>query len=600
MKWPISIRGLLGLSVTSTVLIASSQARDAGQVVMTGTAQISGAVLSSDAQPAPVRRATMTLSGDRSGLRLVAVTDESGQFAFPSLPPDRYTILATKGGYLPMRYGSKRPGGSGTPVVVAEGQRVAIAMTLIKGSVLTGTVRDALGAPLPDVTVTALRYAVSQLTGERGPLAATIGSSFAFPGYNPDDFPGTASTDDRGVYRIYGLAPGEYVVSASVRPPRGASPLVSTDIHQVSLADVRRAQQLLRGSSSGMLVNASPGGNGPVDTSRVDFAPVYHPAAIAAAEATIITLGQSEQRSDVDVLVRLVPTARITGTASQPDGSPVSGAQISVMEPGSSLPRAMRVTRSTGDGTFAIAGVNPGRYVVTGIHVDGLSGAADVEVAGHDVSTSIVFSPGVTVSGRIVFDGVSKAPGVNAVRLILWPPPFGGFRFAIEPDGRFAMSQVPPGKYQLQINGRPPVGWLLRSVMVNGVDASDIAFDVKPNENVEGAVITLTDRGGEISGRFIDAVGKPAPEYVLVVFSADRQFWVPRTRRTQQVRPDVNGVFVARDLPAGDYLISAVTDLEDGQWHDPAFLAALAANSPIRISLAEGDKKVQDIRVGGR
>ena len=87
---------------------------------------------------------------------------------------------------------------------------------------------------------------------------------------------------------------------------------------------------------------------------------------------------------------------------------------------------------------------------------------------------------------------------------------------------------------------------------------------------------------------------------MLVVFSADRRFWVPRTRRTQQVRPDVNGLFVARDLPAGDYLISAVTDLEDGQWNDPAFLATLAANSPIKITLAEGDKKVQDIRVGGR
>ena len=53
-----------------------------------------------------------------------------------------------------------------------------------------------------------------------------------------------------------------------------------------------------------------------------------------------------------------------------------------------------------------IAGINPGRYVVKGTtYPEGLFGVADVEVAGRDVSTSIVLAPGVTVSGRVVFDG---------------------------------------------------------------------------------------------------------------------------------------------------------------------------------------------------
>ena len=599
---------LMACAVTSSVLLASPQVRDGGTVVTTGTAQITGTVLSGDTTPVPVRRATMTLTGDRGGVQLVVVTDESGQFAFTGLPPDRYTVLAAKAGYLPSRYGSKRPGGSGTPVVVADGQRVAIAMTLHKGSVLTGTVRDELGAPLPDVTVTALRYAVSTATGERGPEAATIGSSMAFQNYAPDAFPGTAATDDRGVYRIYGLAPGDYVVSASVRPTRG-NPTVSTDIHQVSSADVQRAQQLLRGpgmphgAGGGTPIGSPQRGDGPIDTSRVDYAPVFHPAAIASADATTITLGQSEERAGIDVLVRLVPTARVSGVALQSDGTPVPGAQISVMDPaGSGVGYSvMRLTRSAADGTFAIAGINPGRYSVVGTkYPEGLSGEATVELAGRDVSTPIVLAPGVTVSGRVVFEGVSKAPSMDSVPLILWPPTVGGARYQMEADGRFAISQLPPGKYQFRINGRLPAGWVLRSAMVNGADASDIAFEVKPGENIDGVVVTLTDRGAEVSGRFLDAADKPAPDYVLVVFSADRRFWVSRTRRTQQARPDANGLFVVRDLPAGEYLISAVTDLEDGQWNDPAFLAALAGSSPIKITLAEGDKKVQDIRVGGR
>ena len=150
------------------------------------------------------------------------------------------------------------------------------------------------------------------------------------------------------------------------------------------------------------------------------------------------------------------------------------------------------------------------------------------------------------------------------------------------------------------INERLAAGWILRSAIVNGVDGSDVAIHVKPGENIEGVVVTLTDRPAEISGVLQTAAGEPAPDYVLIVFSSDKRFWVPRTRRTRLVRPDLAGHFVARDLPAGGYLIAAVTDVEDGQWNDPAFLASLAASSPIEITLAEGDRKVQNIRIGGR
>jgi hypothetical protein len=591
---------LIATFAASVVLLASPQSRDGGQVpAATGTAQIAGTVSTADASPAPLRRVTMTLTGDRSGVNAVAVTDDSGRFAFAGLPADRYTVSAEKGGYLPTRYGSKRPGGSGTPVVVAEGQRAAIAMTMIRGSVITGTVRDDLGAPVPDVTVTALRFAVSASTGDRGPQSARIGSSAARSNYAPDAFPGTAMTDDRGVYRIFGLAPGEYVVSVSVRPPIG-NPMASTDIHQVSREDVARAQQLLRGS--GGAVASTPAPRGDVDTSRVNYAPVFHPSALSVAEATIVTLGQTEERSGVDVLVRLVPTATVSGMASFPDGTPVSGVQISLMNNGPSGTgfAVGRATRSNDDGTFAIPGVNPGRYLLRGSTTsDGFSGVSEVDVAGRDVSTSMVFVPGGAISGRLVFDGTSKPPDVKEVPLIPLPLPLGGLGYEMAPDGRFKLSRLPPGTYRLRINGRPPPGWLLRSVMINGVDASDVTFELKAGQTIDGVVITFTDRGAEISGRFMDTAGKPAPEYELVIFPADRRYWVPQTRRTQQVRPDANGTFVARDLPAGDYLISAVTDLEDGQVNDPAFLATLAASS-IKITLAEGDRKVQDIRVGSR
>ena len=591
------------LILTALLTLAAHQQRDAFSVVATGTAQIAGTVVSGDATPAPLRRAIVSLTNDAGTERLVAVTDDAGAFAFRSLAADRYSLAASKNGYVPMTYGSKRPGGSGTPVVVSDGQRADVVMTLLRGGVITGMVRDERSRPLPEVTVTALRYTVSYQTGERTLDSVSIGSAGQIsPGYSVDAFPGTGVTDDRGIYRIYGLAPGEYVISASARPPR-ASILVNTDVHQVTAADVQRAQRLLRDARGVPGIEAAGAAVGRDAPSRVDYAPVYHPAAIAAADATMITLGPSEEKSGVDVLLRLVPTARVSGVVTTLDGSPVSNAQVSIMDPRSSAGGVMRATRSNLDGEFAMPGIPPGRYQMQASqYPDGLFALSEVTVEGRDVSTSMVLAPGITVSGRLVFDGASTAPAFGAVPLLLTRHTFatGGARFQIAPDGKFVFSQVPPGIFRLRVSGRLPAGWILRSAMVNGVDASDIAFEVRPHENFENVVVTLTDRPAEISGTLQTGEGKPAPEYVLVVFSADARFRVPRSRRTQHVRPDINGRFIVRDLPAGDYLISAVTDVEDGQWNDPAYLAALAASSPIRITLAEGDKKVQDIRIGTR
>jgi hypothetical protein len=227
-----------------------------------------------------------------------------------------------------------------------------------------------------------------------------------------------------------------------------------------------------------------------------------------------------------------------------------------------------------------------------------------VVVNGSDVDASFMLGPGGSVSGRIVFDGTATPPAINTIMFLLQQLPrnnFGGYNSDISPDGTFVFSQVPAGFYRLRINGRPPAGWALRSVTRGGTDTdlSDVRFEVKEGTPVEGVVIALTDRPAEISGTLQTASGGPAPEYVLVVFAADPRYWVGGSRRTQQVRPDLNGRFVAQNLPAGDYLIAAVTDLEDGQWNDPAFLAELAAAGAVKVTLAEGDKKVQDVRIAG-
>jgi hypothetical protein len=93
-----------------------------------------------------------------------------------------------------------------------------------------------------------------------------------------------------------------------------------------------------------------------------------------------------------------------------------------------------------------------------------------------------------------------------------------------------------------------------------------------------------------------DAAGQPAPEYFLIVFPQDRSRWTPRSARIQQARPAADGRFLFRGLPPGDYLLGALTEVQPGEWYNPAFLEQLAG-SAIRVTLAEAEKKVQDIRV---
>ena len=74
--------------------------------------------------------------------------------------------------------------------------------------------------------------------------------------------------------------------------------------------------------------------------------------------------------------------------------------------------------------------------------------------------------------------------------------------------------------------------------------------------------------------------------------------WVAPARRILTVKTALDGTFSFRNVPPGDYLVGAVDDVEQGEWYDPGFLQRLLPTS-MKVSIAEGEKKVQDIRVGG-
>jgi hypothetical protein len=133
-----------------------------------------------------------------------------------------------------MAYGAKRPGRPGSAVQIADGQQVAdIRMRMLPGAVIAGTVRDASGQPVPGTRVYVMQHRFGYQTGERELTSAVSGLG--------------EPTDDRGQYRIFGLAPGEYVIVVTVAMfgPRGG-----TAVHQTTAADVQWAMRQMTAAAS--------------------------------------------------------------------------------------------------------------------------------------------------------------------------------------------------------------------------------------------------------------------------------------------------------------------------------------------------------------
>jgi len=114
---------------------------------------------------------------------------------------------------------------------------------------------------------------------------------------------------------------------------------------------------------------------------------------------------------------------------------------------------------------------------------------------------------------------------------------------------------------------------------------------------VPTVVLTLTDRHSSLSGAFQDATGRATSDVTVLVFSANPAWWSATSRRVRVQRPGTDGKYSFADLPPGDYVLAAVTDMEPDPWRDPAFLRSLVVGG-VRVTIGEGEQKTQDLRIG--
>jgi hypothetical protein len=526
-----------------------------------GTAVLRGMIVAAD-NGTPIRRAQVRVSSPDARESRVATTDAQGRFEIRELPAGRYAMTPSKGGFVSLQFGQRRPSESGTPIELGDGQVLdKIAIALPRGSVLGGRITDEFGEPVANANVTAWRYAYAG--GARRMMPAQ--------GANARD-----TTDDQGHFRLFGLPPGDYYVSAALR---SGGPEVTDPMGELS-----------------------------------GYAATYYPGTTSIAEAQRVTLAVSQENTGVHFGLIATRLVRVAGQVITSSGAPANNGTVMLAPASASGGRGIvmqqggAANRIDPGGSFRLPNVAPGRYQVqarTGGR-DGELARMDLTVGSDDVEgITLVTAPGAVISGTIVSDtgdpfdfrpqDVQVAGRMAAPEAQGFGGGPGGSR--VGDDWTFSLRAVTD---PIVIRTSSPQGWTLKSVTLNGQDITDTAMEFPPGQSVSGAQIVMTRKIAGVSGMVTDARGNPALDATVVVFPANEKLWTYQSRFIRAARPDQEGRYRITPLPGPEhYLVVAVQGLEDGQAGDPDFLASVA-DSAAKFELSEGETKAVDVKLIGR
>jgi protocatechuate 3,4-dioxygenase beta subunit len=534
-----------------------------------GTAILRGSIIAAD-NGSPIRRAQVRVSAPDARESRVAITDAQGRFEIRELPAGRYTLSASKGGFVSLQYGQRRPTESGTPIELADGQTIdKLSVALPRGSVLGGRITDEFGEPIANASVTALRYVYA--AGARRMQPA---------GQNARD-----TTDDQGHYRLFGLPPGDYYVSATLR-----TGIEATD----------------------------PSGETP------GYASTYFPGTSNVAEASRVTLAIGQENTNINFGLIATRLVRVSGQVLTSDGTPAVNGMIMLFaanaggRPGQVFQQGGNGGRIDQTGTFRLTNVAPGRYQLQARSTGGGPGGPggpggfigrefelarmDLTVGNDDVEgLTLVTAPGATVSGTVVsdtgepFDFKPSQLQISARPANPDSNAFGGgvAGSRVGDDWSFTLRNISDA---VIVRSGGSQAWNLKSVSINGQDITDTPTEFPPGQNVAGMQIVLTKKTSALTGTVTDSKGTPVLDATVVVFPSNEKLWTFQSRFIKAARPDQDGQYRVSALPAESYLVVALQGLEDGQAGDPDFLATVK-DLATKLELSEGENKAVDVKL---
>ena len=521
--------------------------RDNAQPRAAGTATIRGHVVAADSGQ-PLRKAQVRIvSGELRENRMTS-TDADGKYEFKEVIAGRYNVSASKGSYVALQYGQLRPFEPGKPLEILAAQTIEkVDFALPKGAIITGRVLDEFGDPLPDAQVSVQRY--QNMGGQRRLIPAGR----------------TSMTNDVGEFRLFAVPPGQYYLSATLRPM---------------------------------------GMGGDVED-RSGYAATYFPGTTNIAEAQKVTVGLGQIVSDMNMTLMPSRMSRITGTAVDAQGRPMSGMVMAIPRSDSMMMMFGPPGQIKPDGSFVLGGLAPGRYTVQvrGPMGDGDAAYADVTVTGDDVNgLRLVATKPSSVTGRVMVDAAAaQSLRPSALRIGLQPVQMemmmmgGTPPGAVNDDLTFEL-KASPGKSRISLFGQPP-GWTIRAVRYRGTDVTDAGMEFRANEDIADVEVELTNRLTDVSGIVTTTKGELVKDYSVVVFPQDRDKWTPNSRYVRTSRPDQDGRFKLSGLPPGAYYVIALDYVDtSGDWNEPDGLDRLRSKAAT-FSVNDGETKSVDLRI---
>jgi hypothetical protein len=555
---------------------------------------------------------------DPANLPQRALTDDNGAFAFGPIRAQNYLLSAVVAGYLDGGYGRARPDAPSTPLELALRTLVEGAeIRLWKGATVGGAVTDDFGEPAIGVLVNVMRREWLNARAQWTVIGSPI-------------------TDDRGMYRLANLAPGEY--TAFVPNMRTTYPDGFRITAAVSGAFFDLGQYgmpfnpIVNGSPSlpQNRINPEPAGAaaneriGAVVTQSTQgarsiepalgvrggsrgFATTFAPGRVSVEDARAVALAAGEATTSLDIQLALVPLHDIGGTVPL-DGEPMANVVVRLVH--ADAPRgltteqfdvALAVTDAAG--AFTMPAVPAGAYRLSAAPRAGAQrgavafGEQSVSIGDEDVrDVRLALGHPPTVSGRIV-TAPDVPAGTRLPTIQLFPDVAGftasGQQTQAGPDGRFTLSAA-PGRYALGIIAPPP--WGILSATAGGRDLSAASIDL--DRELNDVVLTLTMTPAGVSGTVRTADAAVDPGATALIWPVDRARWgdgAMRTRLFQEAPADRHGVYAARGLASGEYYIVALPSSQLDATRDTAFYEGLI---PIanRVTVREGDVTTHDLK----
>ncbi|HZU24185.1 MAG TPA: carboxypeptidase-like regulatory domain-containing protein [Bryobacteraceae bacterium] len=505
------------------------------------TATIEGRVYNAQTGD-PVRKARILVrrwNGRRAEGAYGATTDAAGRYVIDGIEPGVYGVRATRNGFTAGSYGQRKATGRGMPLTLAKGQHVRnIDLRLLPQAVVSGSVLDDDNEGIPGVEV----VLVSQRYDEgRRVLSATD----------------SAETDDRGTYRIFGVAPGRYYLAA---------------IYHGELHD-QQAETLSEKLGS--------------------YAPVYYPDSLGSpAAASQLTATPGAEIAGMDFHLRRVHLARVSGRIANAPSAASRQVNVMLMSlDGAELSwgvNKQQVVDHTG--RFAFHDCPPGEYTLVAQFFAGkqrLSAMMPLTVSNSDIdglTLNLLHYP--DVAGQVRLEGIDAKmlPGLGIyLSPMIQQEGVPGAQAEVAADGAFKLSAVAPNRYRLMALRMPDEAYL-KAVRAGGIESPDGIVDFRKGAPADLTVV-VSGRGAQLSGKVRNGA--------TVLLAPDRR---DRYDLYKSDVADQTGAFTIKGIAPGPYKLFAFDQLDTGAWEDPDFLTPWEKYAqPIEIH--EGDRLTKDLDV---